>query len=84
MDDKDMEIEQLKARVEALERILRVDAIQASGDAVDNWFHMVHEGDASAEEIRSAGMEAAKEVLNTKNKNRRTGRKQVRVVPFNK
>ncbi len=79
MDER--EIERLKARVEALERILRVDAIQASGDAVDQWYHVVHEEDSTPEQINTAGMEAAKEVLNTKNKNRRVGRRQIRVSP---
>jgi len=78
------EIERLKSRVDAFERSLRVDAIQASGDSVDNWFHVVHEDNATAEEIRTAGMEAAKEVLNTKNRNRRSGRKQVGVSPYSK
>jgi len=65
------EIEKLKARITALERILRVDAIQATGDAVDQWWHLVHdEEDSTPEQIDEAGKEAAKEVLNTKNKER--------------
>jgi len=65
------EIERIKARLTALERILRVDAIQATGDAVDQWWHVVHDDDnASPTDIEKAGMEAAKEVLATKNKER--------------
>ncbi|MCW9032690.1 MAG: hypothetical protein OQJ97_00620 [Rhodospirillales bacterium] len=67
----DTELEGIKARLTALERILRVDAIQATGDAVDQWWHVVHDSDnPTAEDIEKAGMEAAKEVLNTKNKER--------------
>ena len=69
MDDK--ELERIKARLTALERILRVDAIQATGDAVDKWWHVVHdEPEVDPAEIEKAGMEAAKEVLVTKNKER--------------
>jgi len=65
------EIEKLKARITALERILRVDAIQATGDAVDQWWHVVHDTpESTPDEIDEAGKEAAKEVLNTKNKER--------------
>ena len=65
------ELERIKARLTALERILRVDAIQATGDAVDQWWHVVHDDDKTAPaEIEKAGMEAAKEVLGTKNKER--------------
>ncbi|GAB6053916.1 hypothetical protein JCM17960_27360 [Magnetospira thiophila] len=74
MDEK--EIERLKARLTALERILRVDSIQHSGDAVDRWWHVVHdsEGAASAHQIEAAGMQAAKEVLSTKNRRRKAKR----------
>ncbi|CCQ73501.1 hypothetical protein [Magnetospira sp. QH-2] len=74
MDDQ--EIERIKARLTALERILRVDAIQHAGDAVDQWWHVVHDGDgaASPAQIEAAGMQAAKEVLATKNRKRRAKR----------
>ncbi len=72
------EIERLKARLTALERILRVDAIQTSGDAVDQWWHVVHDGDTAApSKIEAAGMQAAKEVLATKNRSRRAHRPSV-------
>ncbi len=73
------EIERLKARLTALERIVRVDAIQTSGDAVDQWWHVVHDGDGDAApaKIEGAGMQAAKEVLATKNRSRRARRPSV-------
>lgn len=72
---EDLEIERLKARLTALERILRVDAIQHAGDAVDLWWHAVHDGTgASPEKIEASGMQAAKEVLATKNRKRHATR----------
>lgn len=64
----DGELERIKARLTALERILRVDAIQATGDAVDNWWQVAHDEGSTPEQIDQAGKEAAKEVLATKNK----------------
>lgn len=65
---EDNELERLRARLTAVERILRVDAIQATGDAVDRWWHVAQDPNATATEIEQAGKEAAKEVLATKNR----------------
>lgn len=70
MTMKDGELERMKARLEALERILRVQAIQKAGDAVDRWWKAVHDDDATAHRIAEAGKEAAKEALHTKNQER--------------
>ncbi|MCW8835727.1 MAG: hypothetical protein OQJ99_05100 [Rhodospirillales bacterium] len=68
MDDKEFEI--IKARLTAVERILRVQDIQATGDAVDKWWEVSQNENATPEEIDAAGKEAAKEVLATKNRER--------------
>ncbi|MGB0747385.1 MAG: hypothetical protein ACPGO3_01445 [Magnetospiraceae bacterium] len=64
----DTDLQRINARLTAMEKIVRVSNIQATGDAIDQWFQVAQDAASDADAIEKAGLEAAKEVLNTKNR----------------